>query len=247
MRERPPARFHRLLAAGVTLAASAAIVLGTAHPAAAVIVSPGYDSLVISATPAEASVGDTITVTAVATGLVDAYAYDLDIAYDPEVVEFVVGSESLPAGGFGTADAADGIVSVVAARLGTSPGLTGTQTLVTVSFTAIAAGDTTISLTGGRFVDSAGTTAVVDTESPTLASPVTVAADETPGTGTPGTPGTPGNGAGSGAGAGNASTGTDADALANTGADAAPWFLLGGLALALIIGGTVLVRRGSMR
>ncbi len=247
MRERPPARFHRLLAAGVTLAASAAIVLGTAHPAAAVIVNPGYDSLVISATPAEASVGDTITVTAVATGLVDAYAYDLDIAYDPEVLDYVVDSETLPAGGFGTADAADGIVSVVSTRLGTSPGLTGTQTLVTVTFTAIADGDTTIALTGGRVVDSAGTTADIDTGSPTLVAPISIAAEETPGTGTPGTPGTPGNGAGSGAGTGNGTTGTDADALANTGADAAPWFLLGGLAVALIIGGTVLVRRRSMR
>lgn len=247
MRERPPARFHRLLAAGVTLAASAAIVLGAAQPAAAVIVSPGYDSLVISAAPAEASVGDTITVTAVASGLVDAYAYDLDIAYDPEVLEYVVDSESLPAGGFGTADAADGMVSVVATRLGTSPGLTGTQTLVTLTFTAIGDGDTTIALTGGRVVDSAGTTTNVDTESPTLIAAVSIAADETPGTGTPGEPGTPGDGAGAGAGSGSGTTAPDADALANTGADSAPWFLLGGLALALIIGGTVLVRRRSMR
>lgn len=234
MPEKPPARVPRTLAASLTLAASAILLIGTANPAAAD--GPGYDTLTITAAPASVSVGDTVTVTASATGLVDAYAYDLDIEYDPALLSFTAGSELLPAGGFGTATDDGARVSVVATRLGTSPGLTGDQTLVTLTFTAIAPGQAEIAVSEGQLVDSTGSATAVDSEGLTAA--VEIAADEDTGSGSTDASG---NGAGSGGadpiGTGGGSTGS----LATTGADAAPWLIAGGVAVVLVAGGAALM------
>lgn len=82
------------------LAATTFLALGAASPASAVTISATYDTVSLTATPATVSVGDTVTVSAVFTGLVDAYAYELDIAYDAKRLAFIDDSEQLPSGGF---------------------------------------------------------------------------------------------------------------------------------------------------
>ncbi len=72
--------------------------------------------------PASVEVGAEITVTVAATGAGDLYAYDLAVAYDPDLVELVDGSVVTPDGGFADAtDDAAGTVAVTHTRLGTSP------------------------------------------------------------------------------------------------------------------------------
>ena len=238
MPEKHPARLPRTLAAGLTLAASVALLLGTASTAAAAE-GAAYDSITITAAPLTVAVGDSVTVTASATGLVDAYAYDLDLAYDPALLTFVADSDVTPAGGFATATDEGGRVSVVATRLGTSPGLTGDQVLVTLTFTAIAPGTADITMSEGRVVDSAGTASAIDAAG--LAASVEITADEDTGSASAGTTG---NGTASGTGSVggdpvNAGGGTGP--LATTGADAAPWLIAGSIAAVAIVSGAALM------
>src|SRR6218665_1322962 len=176
MPKKPPARIPRRHATSLTLAASALLFFVAAPAASAAVDGAGYDSIVVTAEPESVSVGDTITVTAVATGLVDAYAYDLDLSFDPALIAFDSDSEITPAGGFGSAAADAGTLSVVGTRLGTSPGLTGTQTLVTLTFTALAPGTTEIALSSGRLVDAEGTAAEIDTTSEALSAAIEITA-----------------------------------------------------------------------
>lgn len=197
------------------------------------------------------SIGDTVTVSAVFTGLVDAYAYELDIAYDEELLAFVEDSEQSPSGGFGSASDTGDEITISATRLGTSPGLTGNQTLVTVRFTALDDGDATIAIASGRIVGSNAQTSAIDPSAPGASTTVGIAADETPdpgsgGGGTPGgDPGTgdPGSGAQPGTGSGTTADGS----LAITGADAAPWLILGAGAVAAIAAGTLIALRRRTR
>lgn len=246
----------RTLASGVAFTAAAFLALGTASSASAVVVPVAYETATLTAAPTTVSIGDTVTVTAVFTGLVDAYAYELDIAYDPELLAFVADSEVLPAGGFGSATDSGDDVAVAATRLGTSPGLTGTQTLVTLSFTALEAGDASIEIASGRIVDSSTAPSTVDVAAASTATTVEIAADEDsgPGDGDGGSDGgsdggdpdpDPGSGSGPDSGAGEGSS-TDGS-LAVTGADAAPWLILAAGAIAAIAAGTVITLRRRTR
>ncbi|MFK4760991.1 cohesin domain-containing protein [Microbacterium sp. ZW T5_45] len=248
MPETPPPRRSRIVPLSATLAASGLLILGTAGPAAAVVVEPAYGTLVLAAQPEAVSVGDTVTVTASASALADAYAYDLDIAYDPALLSFVADSEVVPEGGFGTSTDDGDSVSAVATRLGTSPGLTGDHDLVTLTFTAIAAGDATFTLTAGEIVDSEGSTTAVDTESDTLSASITIAAREDEGAA-----GASGPGEGTGA---DGSTPTPVaeqtpsagdGSLASTGTDSTVWMLVGAAALVAVAAGSVVVVRRKTR
>ncbi|MDR6865582.1 LPXTG-motif cell wall-anchored protein [Microbacterium resistens] len=245
MPENPPARIHRLLAAGISLAASAVLLLGSAAPASAA--GDAYDTLTITAEPAAVDVGDVVTVTAVATGTVDAYAYELALGYDTALLAYADGSDALPSGGFGSVADEGAEVSVVATRLGTSPGLTGTQTLVTFRFIAKAAGVAGIGLTSGRIVDSAGAVSDIDITGEGATARVTITAPAGPGTNpgspssNPGNPGS-GNGAGAGTGAGGQSAPpSDGADLPSTGGDAVPWLIAGAFAVAAIVAGSVMI------
>lgn len=244
MSHHPPARTPRSLLAALSIGVAALLPLGAAAPASAAVVPE--DSLVLTAEPASVSVGDAVTVTVAATGLTDLYAYDLHIAVDPELLAFVAGSGTTPAGGFGSATGQSGTVSVVATRLGTSPGLVGDQTLVTLSFTALAAGTAEISLAGGTLVDSAGAGTPIDASDESLSASVEITAVDDPGGDAQGAAG----GAGSGSGAADGQTGTaptSSGSLAITGADAAPWLIAAGIAVILAAAGAVLVMRRRTR
>lgn len=222
------------------------LAFGAASPASAVIIPSAYDTATLTATPSSVAVGDTVTVTAVFTGLVDAYAYELDIAYDPDLFSYVDDSEELPAGGFGSATDTGSEITVAATRLGTSPGLTGTQTLVTLSFTARAAGDAPFAVATGRIVDSNAQPTTVDTAAAGMSTTVEITADEgsEPGPGDGGSDGPdPDSGSGAGSDEGAATDGS----LAVTGADAAPWLILGAAAVAAIAAGTVIAVRRRTR
>jgi LPXTG-motif cell wall-anchored protein len=243
MPENSPARIPRILIPSATLAAAALVILGTAAPASAAE-GLAYDTLTVSAEPLEVSVGQTVTVTAAATGLVDAYAYDLDISYDPALLAFVDSSEVTPDGGFGSASDDGSSVAVVATRLGTSPGLAGDQTLVTLTFTALAAGDAEIALTSGQFVDSSGAATEVDATAETLLSTVVITADEETGGGS-----AEGSAEGSADADGTDGSGeqpttgsnTEDGSLATTGGDAATWLLVGGAAAVVVLAGSALL------
>jgi hypothetical protein len=242
----------RTLASGVAFTAAAFLALGTASSASAVVVPDAYETATLTAAPTSVSIGDTVTVTAVFTGLVDAYAYELDIAYDPELLAFVADSEVFPDGGFGSATDSGDEIAVAATRLGTSPGLTGTQTLVTFTFTAIDAGDASIAIASGRIVDSNTQPSPIDAAAAGTSAIVEIIPDEDSGPGTGGggsdggsDGGDPDTGSGSGNGSGSG-TSTD-DSLATTGADAAPWLILGAGAIGAIAAGTVIAVRRRTR
>lgn len=254
MPETPPARFRRLraLGSGVALTAATFLAFGAASPASAVTIPDAYDTATLTAAPTSVSVGDTVTVTAVFTGLVDAYAYELDVAYDPDLLAFVADSEILPSGGFGSATDAGSEIAVAATRLGTSPGLTGTQTLVTLSFTAREAGDASLAIASGRIVDSNAQPTTVDVAAASASTTVEITADEgsEPGPGDGGSDGgDPDSGSDSGSGSGSGSgEGAPTDgSLAVTGAEAAPWLILGAGAIAAIAAGVVLAVRRRTR
>ena len=255
MPENPPARSDRRRSAGLALAVSSLLVLASAPPAAAA--EGGYETLTITAEPSTVAVGDVVTVTARATGVVDASAYQLAFSYDDDLLAPVEDGGVLPAGGFGTVTGtaagtgAGPTVSAVSTRLGTSPGLTGDQTLVTFRFTARSAGTADIALSSGSLIDAAGAASPVDTGAAGLVSRVTVTGRTDPGPGTdPGTD--PGAGPGTGTGGGGTGAGGSAGAasgsgLAGTGADAAPWLIAGALAAAAAVAGGVLVLRRRSR
>lgn len=252
MPQEPPAR-HRLRPriSGVVLTAATFLVFGATSPASAAVIPVGYDTVTLTAAPIAVDIGDTVTVSAVFTGLVDAYAYELDIAYDEELLAFVDDSEESPSGGFGSATDTGGEIAIAATRLGTSPGLTGTQTLVTLRFTALDDGDAAIAIASGRIVGSNAQTSAIDPGAAGASTSVEIAADESPGPGSggggspggdPGS-GNPGSGAQPGTGSGDTADGS----LAVTGADAAPWLILGAGATALVAAGTILVLRRRTR
>ncbi|MFJ6533261.1 cohesin domain-containing protein [Microbacterium sp. NPDC091662] len=242
----PPLRRLRPHSTGIVIAAMAFLAFGAASPASAATGQVAYDTVSLSGTPSAVKVGDTVTVSAVFTGLVDAYAYELDIAYDPELLAFVADSELLPAGGFASTGDSGTEIAVTATRLGTSPGLTGTQTLVTLRFTALDEGDAAIAISSGRIVGSDAQTATIDPDGTGASTTVEISAVDTaePGSGVDGSEGTgPGSGPRSGTGSGTTADGS----LAGTGTDAAPWLILGAGAVAAIAAGVVIALRRRIR
>jgi len=145
---RPPShgRLRRRAALVGGLALAAAAVFAPAHAA------PSVTDVELSA-PATVEVGAEITVTVAATGVVDLYAYDVAVSYDPDLVAFVADSAVTPGGGFAEAsDDPSGTVAVAHTRLGTSPGLEGDVTLATLTFTAVADGDAAFAVPAATLV-----------------------------------------------------------------------------------------------
>ncbi|MFI2569471.1 cohesin domain-containing protein [Cellulosimicrobium funkei] len=224
------------------LAVAAAALAGPAHAA------PSVAQVSLTA-PASVEVGAEITVTVAATGVVDLYAYDLAVAYDPDLVALVDDSVVTPDGGFADAtDDAAGTVAVTHTRLGTSPGLEGDVTLATLTFTAVSDGAAAFAVPTATLVGAdAGTATLTDAASATTtvtAADVPPTAEPTGGTTTPpvddgGTtpPGDDGASDSSSSPSGSASGG----ALASTGASVA-WFV-GAALLAVAVGTGILLAR----
>lgn len=225
---RVPTRAIALIAATMTLF-GASVALAPAALAAT--------DVTVTATPSAVTVGDTVSITVAADAGADLFAYDLTVGYDADLLSYVAGSAVYPAGGFGAVTEDTGSVSFTNTRLGTSPGLTGAQQLVTFSFTAIADGTVTVALSGATFIDSTNATT-------TLPAPVTTTVGIAPvvvespspspsaSTTTAPTSNDP-----------DSTSGSASGALATTGADAAPWIIVGAAALVIVAIGAVLVVR----
>lgn len=100
---------------------------------------------VVTATPSAVKIGDTVEVTVKSTGETDLYAYDLDLGFDPDVLEYVDGSATSPiSGATYVKPGAAGDLHVVHTKLGTSPATVGQADLVTLTFKAIDDGDTSV-------------------------------------------------------------------------------------------------------
>lgn len=229
-------RGRGLIATFLTAAAITALTLGATSPASAETTPPPADGPTISVDKDTTAVGDTITVTVAAESVADLYAYQLSIGFDPALLSLVDGSEVFPVGGFSSASLVDGVVSAVATRLGTSPGLTGAQSLVSLTFTALAPGAAKVTLLQGTLVDSAGASA--DIESGAATSTVISGGGDGGGT----DPGTGGGNGGTGSG-GSTPPPAEHGPLATTGGDAGPWIIAAAAALAAAIGGIVLIIR----
>lgn len=236
-RRRPTALLAAVAGLGLALLAAP-----TAHAA-----TEAYEALTVTA-DSSVTVGDTVTVSVEATGLVDLYAYTLTVDYDPALLAYDDGSATYPSGGYDSTSADDGTLTFSATRMGSSPGLTGDQNLVTFTFTALASGTAAITLTGGTVVDSSNAIADVTSAGAETVIVATSGADG----GGDGTDGG-GDGTGGGTGSGSDADGTDSDdagtgadgddALAGTGLDAGPWVATAILALGAIAVGVAMTLR----
>lgn len=244
-RTRPPRARTRTLA---VVAATLALLGGSIALAPAAVAATG----VTVTAPGTVAAGAPVTVAITADAGADLFAYDLTVRYDPALLQYAGASETYPAGGFGAVTQTPGVVSFTHTRLGTSPGLTGAQTLVTFSFTALASGAATVTLTGATFLDSAGTPQPlpVPVSTPVQIDPAVSAPPAGPAPSASPSPaaGAPSAGSGSGGG-GGASAGTPAGMLGETGGDPTGWLVSGAIGIALVALGTVFAirrRRGEV-
>ncbi|MDO9454655.1 amidase family protein [Nocardioides sp.] len=110
------------------------------------------DGYTVTVSDAEVEIGDEVTVTVAADAAADLYAYDLDLGFDPEVLEYD-GATTTAAMPYSAVEAGDGTVSLVGSELGSSPATTGPTTLATLTFTATGQGTTDV--TAGNLVSVA--------------------------------------------------------------------------------------------
>lgn len=117
-----------------------------ADPTESVLAEPvALEGYGIAVSADEVVVGDTVTVTVTAEDVTDLYAYDLRLAYDADLLDYVDGSADTDLTGstYGLED--DGQLEVVHTKLGTSPSATGAVTLAEVTLTAVGIGPVTVS------------------------------------------------------------------------------------------------------
>ncbi len=227
---RARARAALLTAVTLSLTAAAGLFAPTATAAS--------DPAVTLASPTTATAGDVISVTIAADAVSDLYAYELTLQFDPALLAYDDGSAVFPAGGYDAATPTSGQVTITHTRLGSSPGLTGPQSLVTLAFTVLAGGQTTaLTPTAITFVASDGASTAV-----TPPAAAVIALDAAPVV-EPGTPDPETSVSPSATPVVADSGDTSSDPLASTGADAAPFLVGGALAAAVIALGIVLIVR----
>ena len=226
------------------LAAATAVFGASLIAAPAAMAAPAtYGALTLTIDDTTITEGDTLTVTIAADTVAELYAYDLEVGYDSTLLEYDADSAVYPTGGFGDALVGTDEVTFSDTRLGTSPGLAGPQTLVTFTFTALAAGSADISLDGSTLIGTAGETTVVDVTAPGLTATTVIAAAPVPPGGGGGPVTSPVVDAPDTALPITGDQAGDTDPLANTGADATPWIATGIIGAALVALGAVLVAR----
>jgi hypothetical protein len=107
-------------------------------------------------------VGDTLSVNISVTGIIDLYAFQFDVLFNPTLLAAISVSEGpfLPSGGTtifipGTIDTAGGTISATADTLVAAvPGVTGSGVLAAFQFTALAAGTSALSFANETLLDS---------------------------------------------------------------------------------------------
>ncbi len=213
--------------------------------------APVLTSATLTATPATLDAGDSVDVVVGLLGTTDVFAYELEISYDPELLEYVDASATGPDGGFDTVDVSDGSVTLLHSRLGTSPSLAG-DLEAGLQFLALEEGGdagivlNSVTLVGGDGVTleqaDAAETSVEITPAPVVAPSPNPSASS--GTGAP-EPSPSGSSS-----VVPAAGGSSTDELSSTGADAAPVFVIAAAAVAagaLAIGVSVLRRRKAVQ
>jgi hypothetical protein len=124
--------------------------------AGSAVAAPSTTSVTLTATPT-VEVGKPIDVSVGLKGAVDVYSYAITLAFDPKLLDYVDDSATKgPTGGFDTVEEGEGTVTIVHTRLGTSPALAG-DLPVTLAFSTIASGDTSITASVS-LVDTRGST-----------------------------------------------------------------------------------------
>jgi general secretion pathway protein D len=117
----------------------------------------------VHASAPTAAVGDTVVVDVDITGVTDLYAFQFDLQFDPALLSFTGGASTegafLPGGGttffIAGTDYGSGAVTATADTLiGVVAGVSGSGILATFSFTAIAAGVSTLTLANVFLLDS---------------------------------------------------------------------------------------------
>ena len=106
--------------------------------------------------------GNLFTVDVTVTGVTDLYAFQFDLGFNPAVLQALSSSEGafLPSGGTtffipGAIDNSSGLISFIADTLiGPIPGVSGTGTLASISFSAFSAGTSALTLSNILFLDS---------------------------------------------------------------------------------------------
>jgi Cohesin domain/PEP-CTERM motif len=133
-------------------------------------------SLNAVATPNPANVGQTVVLDVQLADVADLYSYEFSLSFDPSVLRI----DSVAQGGFfsgypaigslGTVDNAAGTLSFVYNTLsGPLPGVSGTGSLGTITFTTIGAGTSALSFSGVQLVDSIDNTIAVTVNSGSVA------------------------------------------------------------------------------
>ncbi|MDR3201817.1 MAG: Ig-like domain-containing protein [Bifidobacteriaceae bacterium] len=102
--------------------------------------APSIPTFRLAVSPASPRVGSTVDVAVNTAGLSGAYAYSVELAFDPAKLAYVAGSAASGTSGFTDAVAGDGVVTLVHAKLGASPAAEGAFALVSARFQAIGDG-----------------------------------------------------------------------------------------------------------
>ena len=122
----------------------------------------GAADLTLSASSSPATVGTSVSIDVLLSGVSDLYAYQYSLSFDPTVVQFTTGSEGtfLSSGGstffdIGTVDNTAGTISFsFNSLIGAIPGVSGGGSLATLNFNVVAAGSSTFAFSDVLFLNS---------------------------------------------------------------------------------------------
>lgn len=238
----PRSRMRRF---GVSLVAGLAFLGPLAAAPAAHAAEPTAE-LTVEVQPTAVAEGDTVVVAVRGSGVTDLYAYDLVLTVDDDLLTPTGEAPTGPDGGYTSAVAEPGAVTVSHTRLGTSPGLSGSGPLVLASapLRALAAGTARIELTAVRLVSSTGE---VSTLGAGASVSLPIAAPGTP-TPTPTATATPSAAPTAAATVTPAPIGSSASTpgssdLAATGVDTGTWLVTGAVGVVLLAAGALFVAR----
>jgi hypothetical protein len=235
-RPRPARRLGAALVAALAL-------LGPLLIAPAAHAAPPTATLSLSLDETDVTAGDSLVATITAAGVTDLYSYDLELAFDPELVAPADEAPTGPDGGFTPSATGPGTLTVTHTRLGTSPGLAGTSgvVLASIPLRTLAPGSAVVALSSVRLVSSTGD---VVTAEGVASGIVDIAAQPGPvpqPTVSPSPSPSPSPSTSSSASATPLPAANAPGDLATTGVDAAPWLISGALGVVALVAGAVLV------
>ncbi len=121
--------------------------------------NPGTDAIALGMT---SSTADTFTLVLLATEVVDLFGYGVDITFDPAVVRFdtASGGPFLQAEGITVTtqvvENPSGTLVIGQSRVGAVAGVSGTDTLLTLNFTSVAAGTSPFTTSNASAFNSTG-------------------------------------------------------------------------------------------